>query len=401
MYIYKVGVVGAGAMGSGIAQAISYAGIPVVLSDLNQPLVDRGMAAIRSIYDARLQKGKMTPEEVEAKMALVTPATGVEAFRDVDLVVEAVFEDLAVKNKLFASLHAVCPAGAILATNTSSLPISAMAAASGRPSQVIGIHFFFPAHVMKLIEIIPALQTSPDVVDAAVSFAESVRKVPVKVKECPGFLVNRLLMPYVNEACRALEEGTGSARKIDEAMTAFGMPMGPFLMLDSVGIDISYHVAQVLRDGFGPRAEIPKILEAMFRDKRWGRKTGAGFYVYDGRADDLDAYVRKIAPPSPSGEFNAERPLLSMLNEACRCLEEGVASPGDIDLALMAGIGFPQATQGLLHWADVQGLDYIAARLKTLTEMHGPAFWPSVYLQRLVHAGFTGVKAKRGFFEYT
>ncbi|HLG42120.1 MAG TPA: 3-hydroxyacyl-CoA dehydrogenase [Planctomycetota bacterium] len=397
-YIYKAGVVGAGQMGAGIAQVISFAGIPVVLRDVSQAALDRGMGAIREIYEQRVRKGRMSAEEVESKLSLVTPSVKDDDLREVDIVVEAVFEDLRVKSDLFARLHQVCSPGCLFATNTSSLSISAMARASGRPDRVVGMHFFYPANVMKLVEVVPALQTSAETVDAVVSFAESLRKIPVKVKECPGFLVNRLLAPYLNEAVRCFSEGAASMEVIDGALVQFGMPMGPFLLLDSVGIDIALHVSRVLAEGFGPRAGAPDLLESLVSQGRLGRKSGAGFYLYDGRADDgvLARRVRR----APGSEFSVERVLLSMLNEACACLEEGVASASDVDLALMAGIGFPQAAGGLLHWADTVGLDKIEASLRQLSGRYGERFWPHLYLQRLVHAGFAGRGASHGFFEY-
>jgi 3-hydroxyacyl-CoA dehydrogenase len=399
-YIYRAGVVGAGQMGSGIAQTISFAGIPVVLMDSSAAALDRGMALIRETYEGRVRKGKMTAEEVEAKLTLVTPTMAERDLKEADIVLEAVFEDLRVKQELFRRLDAVCSPGCLFATNTSSLPVSAMAAASGRPDRLAGMHFFYPASVMKLVEVVPALQTSPDTVEAIVSFAESLRKIPIRVKECPGFLVNRVLAPYLHEAVRCLIEGAATMREIDEAMVRFGMPMGPFLLLDTVGIDIALHVSKVLVEGFGPRAEAPGVLESLVQAGRVGRKSGAGFYVYDGRAEGagpVESWIRK----EPGSRFSAERLLLAMLNEACACLEEGVAGPGELDMALLAGIGFPQAEGGLLRWADRVGLDKLLVSLRELAGRAGVRFWPHLYLQRLVHAGFVGRAASRGFFEYT
>ncbi|MGQ9668210.1 MAG: 3-hydroxyacyl-CoA dehydrogenase family protein, partial [Anaerolineae bacterium] len=207
MYIFKAGVVGAGAMGSEIAQVISYSGLPVVLKDVDQAMLDKGMERIRDIYQRRVDKGKMSAGEMQSKLDLIQPTLTYDGFEDVDIVIEAVPEKMSIKQRVFAELDEVCPEGTIFASNTSALSISEMAAATKRPAKVIGMHFFNPAHVMKLVEIIPGLDTSQETVDDVVMFAESLRKIPVVVQECPGFLVNRLLMPYLNEAVKALEEG--------------------------------------------------------------------------------------------------------------------------------------------------------------------------------------------------
>ncbi|MBI3359197.1 MAG: 3-hydroxyacyl-CoA dehydrogenase family protein, partial [Nitrospirae bacterium] len=263
MYIYKVAVIGAGAMGAGIAQVITYAGIPVILKDVKEDVVERGLKTVRSIYHGRVDKGKMTATEMEQKMALVTGATDYSGFSDVDLVIEAVFEDIAVKQKLFCELESVCSENTLLTSNTSSLPISAIAAMTKRPAKVIGLHFFNPAPAMKLVEIIPGLATSRETIDDLVMFAESIRKIPIRVTECAGFLVNRLLMPYLNEAAMALQEGA-QAKEVDEAMVSFGMPMGPFALLDTIGIDISAKVSEILYDAYGPRMKPAEILGALY-----------------------------------------------------------------------------------------------------------------------------------------
>jgi 3-hydroxyacyl-CoA dehydrogenase len=400
MYISKAGVVGAGLMGSGIAQVISFSGLPVVLKDVSQERVDKGLAAAREVYQTRVKKGKMTPEELEQKMSLIQGSTSYDDFKDVDLVIEAAPEVLDLKCRIFADLGRACPENSILTTNTSSLSISAMARASGRPDKVAGYHFFYPAPVMKLIEIIPALQTSSETTDALVSFTESIRKLPVRVKECAGFLVNRLLMPYFGEALMCVEEGV-DPRVVDQAMVGFGMPMGPIFLGDSLGVDICHHVAGVLADAYGPRATPPRLLPELFKEKMWGMKTGIGFYTYSDKPDRLKELVDRVGRRGKGGAFSVERLLYPMVNEAALCLDESIASPGDIDLSMMAGTGWPQPTQGLLHWADTVGVDTVLAGLRKFSKDLGPRFWPCQLLQRMVDAGWTGVKAKRGFFEYT
>ena len=249
MYIFKAGVIGAGAMGAEIAQVITFSGLPVVLKDVNQELVDKGLARIRKIYQTRVDKGKMSASDLEAKMSLVEGTTTYDGFQDVDIVIEAIPEIMDLKRKVFADLDANTPESTIFASNTSALCISEMAAATKRPHKVIGLHFFNPASVMKLVEIIPGLDTSQETVDDVQMFAESLRKIVVVVQDCPGFLVNRLLSPYLGEAVLCLQEGAATAEEIDTAATAFGWPMGPFTLMDMLGIDVCYHVGQVPERG--------------------------------------------------------------------------------------------------------------------------------------------------------
>ncbi len=393
-YIYRVGVVGAGAMGAGIAQVVTYAGIPCILKDTSKELVDKGLATIRGIYAERVKKGKMTPEQVEQKMMLVGGSTDYGDFADVDLVIEAVFEDIDVKKKVFADLGRACPASAILTSNTSALSITAMGEASGRPDRVAGLHFFYPAPVMKLVEIIPTASSSTDTVDTLVNFCESIRKLAVRVKECAGFLVNRILMPYIGEAIWAAEGGFGSVKEIDAAMVKFGMPMGPFLLADTLGIDVCFKVALILEQAYGERAKVPVTLKALHEQKRFGRKSGAGFYSYSDQPEFTIAAASR-------GDFGVEQILYAMVNEAAFCLEDGVASPSDIDLAMLAGTGFPPMTGGLLRYADAVGIDVIVQRLRSFESTLGPRFKACGLLERKVKAGELGQKSKRGFLDHT
>lgn len=405
MYIYKTAVIGAGTMGAQIAQVISYSGVPVLLKDLRQESVDKGLATIRKIYQGRVDKGKMTAAEMEQKLALVTGTTNFDEFKDVDLVIEAVFEELSVKQKVFQELDAVVQESAILASNTSALSISAVGAATRRPQKVIGMHFFNPAHAMKLVEVIPGLATSSETVEDVVAFAESLRKIPVRVQECAGFLVNRLLMPYLNEAAFALQEGAGSIKEIDQALSAAGLPMGPFLLLDMIGIDVAQKVAEILYDAYGPRMAAAQILGELVKRGRLGQKQGKGFYT-EGDDPELPALIAQLQQAhgfkktSASGGFSPERLLLPMINEAVICLQEGVATAADIDIAMVAGIGFPQQKGGPLHYADTMGIDRVLNALQRLSRDLGPRFWPAPMLKRMVAANHLGVKTKRGFFTY-
>ncbi len=403
MNVKKAAVIGAGTMGAQIAQTISLAGIPVVLMDLQEENLQRGLATVRKIYEARVAKRKMKEAEAMQKTALVTGAADYAGFGEMDIVIEAVFEEMEVKRKVFTALDAVCPPRTVLASNTSSLSISALASVTRRPRQVIGMHFFNPVYAMKLVEVIPGLDTSPQTVSDVAAFSERLGKISIKVQECPGFVVNRLLMPYLNEAALALQEGAASAREIDEAMKAFGMPMGPFTLLDMIGIDIAEKVSLILYDAFGPRMAVAVLLSEFVRAKRLGKKSGAGIYRYDGRPDEPIAKIlQKVRKEIGAAEtrFSPERLLLLMINEAAICVQEGTATAGDLDLAMVTGTGFPQEKGGPLHYADQIGLDLVLSELQRHAAELGPRFWPAPILKRMVGAGYLGLKSKRGFFTY-
>jgi 3-hydroxyacyl-CoA dehydrogenase len=407
MFIYKVGVVGAGTMGAQIAQVVSFAGLPVVLTDASETLAERGVQTVCMIYQARVDKGKMTAEQLEHKMLLVSTGSDPSALKDVDLVVEAVPENLQLKQHVFQELDRLCSPGAILASNTSALSISALGARTRRPGRILGLHFFNPAYAMPLVEVIPGLATEQQVIDDAVGFAESIRKTPVVVKECAGFLVNRLLMPYLNEAVLCLQEGAGSRRAIDQEMVAFGMPVGPFTLLDTIGLDIAAEVARILHRSYGPRMTPAPLLEVLVKEGWLGVKTGKGFYDYEGGNDrgheaDLDRLIQTVRQGTgqPQPRWTRSRLLLAMVNEAVTALQEGVTSARNIDLAMVAGTGFPADKEGPLHFADRLGVDQVLHELEEFSRTLGTRFWPAPMLRRMVDAGFTGQIAGRGFFPY-
>jgi len=406
MYIYKAAVVGAGAMGAEIAQTISFSGLPVVLKDVDQARVDDGVNVIRKIYQRRVDRGKMSQEELQQKMALVTGTTTYEAFSDVDLAIEAAPEQLPLKQRLFKELDQTLPESAILASNTSSLSISALGAATRRPHKVIGMHFFYPAHIMKLIEVIPGLETAEETVGDVTAFAESLRKLPIKVNECPGFLVNRILMPYLNEAAWCVQEGSAIPKQVDEALVDFGFPMGPFSLVDTLGFDVCRDVVQVLMDAYGDRMQPASVWERVYAKGRYGVKAGAGFYLYGERAGqsdpEFDAIINELkGATKPKGTFSVKRIILPMINEAIRCLEEHVCTASEVDLAVVAGLGFPQSKGGILHAADEMVLETILEDLIAFSKQLGSRFWPSPLLKRMVAASRLGKKTKKGFFEYT
>jgi 3-hydroxyacyl-CoA dehydrogenase/enoyl-CoA hydratase/3-hydroxybutyryl-CoA epimerase len=407
MYIFKAGVVGAGAMGSGIAQVITFSGLPVVLKDINQELVDKGMEKIKAIYQSRVDKGKMSVGEMQAKMDLVIPTTSYADFADVDIVIEAVPEKMAIKKQLFAELDKACPEGTIFASNTSALSISEMAAATNRAPKVIGMHFFNPAHVMKLVEIIPGLDTSQETVDDVVMFTESLRKIPVVVQECPGFLVNRLLMPYLNEAVLALQEGAATAQEIDEAMTGFGWPMGPFTLMDMLGLDVCADVGQYLYSEYGERMKGADLFEKLVKAGRLGEKSGAGFYGYGGETEEpVKQMIKELQAEGKTQkdtEFSVDRLMMPMINEAVLCVMENIAKVSDIDMAMIAGTGmtYQGERMGPLELADTIGLDEVVDKLEGLRQKYGERFRPARLLKTKLRAGHLGKKTGKGFKEYT
>ncbi|MCJ7668302.1 MAG: 3-hydroxyacyl-CoA dehydrogenase [Anaerolineae bacterium] len=405
MYIFKAGVLGAGMMGAEIAQVITYSGLPVVLKDVNQELVDKGLAKIREIYQRRVDKGKMSPTTMAEKLDLVEGTTSYASFSDVDIVIEAVPENIELKKRVFRELEEVCPKGTILASNTSALSISEMGAATKRPNKVIGMHFFNPAHVMKLVEVIPGLDTDQDTIDSVVAFVESLRKIPVVVQDCPGFLVNRLLMPYLNEAAYCLQEGAATAAEIDEAVVEFGMPMGPFILMDMLGLDICYDVGKYLYSEYGERMKPAALFERLYRLGRYGEKANAGFYGY---GDQTDEPVKKIIAQVQEETgikgtaFSVERCLFPLINEAALCLQEHIASPTDIDMAMMAGTGMKKGDtpMGPLAIADEMGLDKVLAQLEGFEAQFGGRFRPARLLRLKVKANHLGVRTGKGFLEH-
>lgn len=404
MYIFKAAVVGAGTMGGEIAQVISWSGLPVVLKDVDQAALDRGMKTARSIYQRRVDRGRMTEAEMRSKLDLIVPTLSYDDFGDVDFVIEAVPENVELKKRVFAELDQVTPSTTILASNTSSLSISEMAAATRRPQRVVGFHFFNPASVMKLIEVIAGRETSAETMDDAVAFAESLRKIPVRVKECPGFLVNRILSAGMVEVLRFQEETGAPYDAIDRVVQERGLaPMGPFTLADMLGLDVVVEVGKVLEAAYGPRFALTPGIRALVEQGQLGTKTGRGFYVYTGAS--LEAAAVPPGPGAVPSDLDpslatqlVDRFTLAPFAEACRCLEEGIASAKDIDLAMRAGAGLPE---GPLAGADQAGLDVTLAKLERLQAAHGENFAPTETLRRLVAEGRLGRKVGRGFFEYT
>lgn len=401
--IASVAVVGAGTMGGGIAMSFVNAGIPVVLLEAKQEFLDRGLAGIRKIYEGSVAKGKLKPADLEKRLALITPSLDYAAAAKADLVVEAVFEDLDVKRTVFRALDQVMKRGAILATNTSTLDVDKIAAFTRRPGDVLGLHFFSPANVMRLLEVVRAKKTRPDVLKTALALAKRIGKTAVVAGVCDGFIGNRMLDGYAQQALLLLEEGA-SPQQVDRAIEKFGFAMGPFRMSDLAGNDISWHIRK------RHYAEQPKMRPMRIADRvcelgRFGQKTGAGWYRYEpGKRDALpDPVVEKIieeerqalkrTPRRIDDTEIVDRLLLALVNEGARLLEEGIAlRASDIDLVYLTGYGFPAQRGGPMYQASRRGLGQVVRRMKEFAaNPHAdPPFWkPARLITSLAAAGKT------------
>lgn len=381
----KVGVIGAGTMGGGIAMNFLNAGIPVTIVETKQEALDRGLGIIRRNYAATAAKGKMKPEDVEGRMALLTGTLALEDLADSDLIIEAVFENLDVKKQVFARLDAIAKPGAILATNTSYLDIDAIAAATGRPESVIGLHFFSPANVMKLLEIVRTRDTARPVVATAAKLAKTIGKIGVTVGNGFGFVGNRILAARNREADRLILEGASPA-DVDRVLYDFGFPMGHFQMRDLVGLDVGWNPAATAS------ANVREILNEMGRH---GQKSGGGYYDYDENRKHtpspvalkvIEVFAARQGTPrrAVSDEEIRDRTLYAMVNEGARILDEGIAArASDIDIVWVTGYGWPKYRGGPMFWADLQGLPAVLARLKALEAAHGSDFAPSPLIERL------------------
>jgi len=404
--IKRAAVVGAGTMGGGIAMSYANAGIPVLLKDVDDAALQRGLATIRKNYEVTMSKGKMTAEQLEKTMALITPTTSYDGFMDVDIVVEAVFENMDLKKATFAELAKVTRPDCVLASNSSTLDIDAFAQASGRPSQVVGHHFFSPANVMKLLEIVRGRETSKEVIATSLKLAKKLGKVGVVVGNCFGFVANRMLAYYMREAYLLLEEGA-SVEQIDRVLTTFGLPVGPYGMQDIAGIDVGARIRQYLKSIGKTRAEGPQsaIPDRLFEMGRYGQKTGAGWYKYDAPGSrnrtpdplieqmaDEEAKKRGITRRPISDEEIIARITTALANEGARVLEEGYATrAGDIDVVYAYGFGFPRHRGGPMFYADTVGLPTVLARVKEYRARFGDYWEPAPLLERLVAEG-------RGFY---
>ena len=387
--IKRVGVIGAGTMGGGISMNFLSAGIPVTIVEMQQEALDRGTGVIRKNYEATAAKGRMTADQVTGAMGLLTPTLKLEDLADCDLIIEAVFENMDVKKEIFGKLDTICKSGAILASNTSYLNVDEIAASTSRPGDVVGLHFFSPANVMKLLEVVRGAKTDPEVLVTAMQLAKKIKKVAVVAGVCHGFIGNRMLMPRQVEAMRMLIEGA-TPEQIDRVHVEFGMPMGPFQMSDLAGVDIGWH-----RDP----TRIENIRDALCAVDRWGQKKGAGFYDYDEKRNPSPSPVVQgiiedfrakagVEKREISDQEIIERTLYTMVNEGAKILEEGMAQrASDIDVVWVYGYGWPVYRGGPMHWADSEGLDKIVQGLRNQEARLGPDFSLAKLLVAKAEAG--------------
>ena len=363
--IRQAAVIGAGTMGGGIAMALANAGIPVRIKDAEQSALDRGLATIRKNYERSVKSGRLTAAAAEERIARISPQLGWEGFEQADIIIEAVFESMALKKQVFAQLDKIARRECILASNTSTLDIDAIAAVTSRPEMVIGTHFFSPANVMRLVEIVRGKATEKPVIATAMALAKTLKKVGVVVRNGFGFVGNRMVFPYMNEAQFLVEEGA-TPEQVDRALTDFGMAMGPLAMADMSGIDVFWRILQEFPAP--PGSKQPEAVDKLYAAGRYGQKTGAGFYIYDeNRKPAPDPAVLALiqkAHRAISDEEIVERCIYALINEGAKVLEEGIASRAvDIDVIYLTGYGFPAYRGGPMFYADMVGLKKIHDRV--------------------------------------
>lgn len=397
--VAALAVIGGGTMGAGITVSALDAGFTVTMIERDAESIARGQKNVEKVYDGLIAKGRMTPEAKAAIMARYTPSTRYEDIATVDLVIEAVFEDLEVKKAVFRELDRVCKPGAVLATNTSYLDIDAIAAVTGRPQDVIGLHFFSPANIMKLLEIVVPAQVAADVVTTAFELAKRMKKIPVRAGVCDGFIGNRILAVYKQAADYLMEDGA-SPYEIDAALRGFGYPMGPFQVTDLAGGDIGWATRKRRAATRDPQARYVEVADRVCERGWFGQKTGRGFYLYPegarvGQPDpevlaivDAERARKGIIPRSFTAEEIVRRYMAAMVNEGAKVVEEGIAlRPLDVDVTFLSGYGFPRYRGGPMKWADMQGLPKILADIQEF-EKEDPLFWkPAPLLQKLVAEG--------------
>ncbi|MAS10582.1 3-hydroxyacyl-CoA dehydrogenase NAD-binding domain-containing protein [Salinisphaera sp.] len=398
--IKQVGIIGAGTMGGGIAMNFLSAGIPVRILEMKQEALDKGVALIRKNYEATAKKGRMTSEQVEKCMSLISTTLSYDDLSDVDLVIEAVFENMKVKKQVFGELDRVCKGGAILATNTSTLDVNEIAQSTQRPQDVIGMHFFSPANVMKLLENVRGEATSDEVIATVMDLSKRIGKVGVLVGVCNGFVGNRILHKRQAQAVQLVNEGA-TPSQVDKVLFDFGLPMGPFAMADLAGLDVGWRIREGLREDDPENAPERDWMDALAEQERWGQKTGGGVFDYaegdrtprpsDTAMAEIEKYRKEkgIETREVSDQEILERCLYVMVNEGAKILEEGIAMrPLDVDIVWIYGYGFPVYRGGLMFWADQVGLDTIHAKVKQFYDESGEAAWqPSALLEKLAGEG--------------
>jgi 3-hydroxyacyl-CoA dehydrogenase len=398
--IQSVAVVGSGTMGGGIAMVFANAGIPVLLKEVDQPTLDQGLARIRKNYASSVQRGRFPQQFVDERLALITPTLSYDNFANADMVVEAVFEGMALKKQVFQELDSVCKPGAILASNTSTLSIDEIAGTTSRPESVVGTHFFSPANIMRLLEIVRGKETSKEVIASCMQLSKKLGKIGVLVGNCRGFVGNRMFGPYRREAQFLVEEGA-DVEAVDHALVEFGMAMGPLATGDLAGLDVGWRIRKEYRHLEKPGVRQPIAEDRLCEMGRYGQKTSAGWYRYDDQRravpdPDVTALVRKWSADAsilqrkiPASEM-VDRCVYALVNEGARILEEGYALRAvDIDIIYLNGYGFPAYRGGPMWYADTVGLRNVYDRVREFREHHGELWEPAPLLKRLAQANQT------------
>lgn len=393
--VKKVAILGGGLMGSGIATALIVSNYPVILKEVNENFLQAGIGRVKANLQSRVKKGRMTQEKFEKTFSLLTGSLDYESFRDVDMVIEAVIENVSLKQQIFADLEKYCPPHCILASNTSTIDLNLIGQKTKSSDRIIGAHFFSPAHVMPLLEIVRTEKTSPQVIVDLLDIGKKIRKTPVVVGNCTGFAVNRMFFPYTQAAVLLAERGT-DIYQIDRAITKFGMPMGPFRLCDLVGFGVGVATGKQYVEHFPERVYKSMLLSLMIEDKRVGEATRKGFYVYNDRRKaspdpEVKNYIEKARNMSGvsvdlkltklSDKEIIEMIFFPVVNEACRVYAEGIAvKAADLDIAGVMGMGFPAYRGGVMFWADSIGSKYICSRLEEWSNKYGGFFKPCAYL---------------------
>ena len=397
--IRRAAIIGAGTMGGGIAMNYANAGIPVIVKETAQEPLDRGMGLIRNNYAKTVARGRLTQEAMDQRMALITPQLTYDVFEQADIITEAVFEKMELKKQIFGELEKIAKPGAILATNTSTLDIDEIAAATSRPTMVVGTHFFSPANVMKLLEVVRGKATSPEVITTAMGLGKKLGKVAVLAGNCHGFIGNRMLEPYFREAQFLVEEGA-SVEQVNQAMYDFGMAMGPLAVDDLAGLDIGWLIRKARAPHMKPGLRVPLVADKLCEQGRFGQKAGRGWSKYDeNRRPSPDpetaALIESTARAAGierrviSNEEIVDRCVFGLINEGARIMEDGIAQRAvDIDITYIYGYGFPAWRGGPMFYADTVGLPKVLARIEEFEKKHGADLWtPAPLLEKLVAEG--------------
>jgi 3-hydroxyacyl-CoA dehydrogenase/enoyl-CoA hydratase/3-hydroxybutyryl-CoA epimerase len=393
--VSSAAVLGAGVMGGGIAHLFADKGVLVSMKDIGLQGLEVGIQSALALFNKSLKRKSITKRQFQQKLNRISPTTSYNNFRGVEVVVEAVVEKMDVKQSVLKELENHVSSECVIATNTSSLSVTKMQSVMAKPERFAGMHFFNPVHRMPLVEVIRGEKSSDQAVSQIFQFSKQIGKTPIVVKDSPGFLVNRLLMPYLTEAALMVSEGI-RIEEMDAAMLDFGMPMGPIELIDEVGLDVGDKVGHILHDAFGERMSTPNTFSKLLEQKRLGKKTGSGFYLYSGKdkkEKKLDPGIYTLLGVNPinrkiSAEEITERCVFSMVNEAARCLEEKVVeAPSDVDLGMIMGTGFPPFRGGLLRYADSYGVSNIVSKLEQLEKKYGMRFQPAEALRKIAQKG--------------